>query len=92
MELNIVEEGKNKLLLEVEGEDHTFCNALKNELLNDSHVKVATYNIKHPLVSNPVLIVETDGKSPKSVLEAAAKKLGKLVDKFKKDYSKEIKG
>ena len=91
MELNILEEKKNALKFELRGEDHSFCNLLKDELWNDKHVKVATYNIKHPLIGIPMFIVETDGKDPKKVLDDAGKRLSKTLDKFKKDFSKEVR-
>lgn len=90
MELKVVDEKKNSIVLEVIGEDHTLCNALKAELRNDNSVKVASYNISHPLIKVPALVVETDGADPKTVIVNAAKKLGKTIDKFK-DVSKNIK-
>ena len=77
MKIEVIEKEKNKLKLEIIGEDHTFCNALRKELWNDKDVRVAGYNIEHPLVSNPVLTLETEKKDPKKVLEAAIKRLKK---------------
>ena len=92
MELRIIEEGKNKLVVEIKGEDHTFCNAIKAELWNDKHVKAAAYNIDHPMVGEPKLIVETDGKEdPQDALVAAAKRLKKTVDAFAKEATKNLK-
>ncbi len=69
--------------IEIIGETHTFCNALRKELWNDKDVQVAGYNIEHPLVSNPVLTLETEKKDPKKVLEAAVKRLKKRNAKIK---------
>ncbi len=92
MEIKVVEETKNKLIIELKGETHTFCNALKKELWNDSHVKIAGYNIAHPLVGTPKIIVETDGKeTPKKALTEAAKRLGSKAEKFKKEFIKGVK-
>lgn len=92
MELKVIEQKKNSLAVEVAGEDHTFCNVLKKELWNDEHVKVASYNIKHPLVSQPQFIVETDGSvTPQAALLNAAKRIGKTAEKFKDEFTKEIK-
>ena len=78
MEIKILEESKGSIKIEVEGEDHTLANALRNELWNDSHVIIAGYNIDHPLIGNPVIIVETDGKEePKKALQAAVERLKK---------------
>jgi DNA-directed RNA polymerase subunit L len=92
MEINILEDKKNKLVFEVEGIGHTFINILKNELWQDSHVKVATYSIRHPVISKPKVIVETDGnESPRAALTSAISRLKKTSDKFKEGIKKEVK-
>ena len=93
MKLKILEDKKNKLVFESEDLGHTICNVLKKELWNDSHVKVATYSIRHPLVSKPRMIVETDGsETSKAALLAAVQRLKKVSEKFRKEFSKEVKG
>ncbi len=92
MKVKVIEEKKNRLTIEIKGEGHAFCNALKKELWNDSHVKVAAYKIEHPLVGVPKLMVETDGKeAPKKALTEAAKRLGKVSDTFKSAFLKGVK-
>ena len=92
MEIKVLDDKKNKLIIEVKGVDHTLCNALKTELYNDKHVKIATYSIRHPQISIPQIIVETDGEvSPKNALISAVDRMHKLNDKFKKEVAKEIK-
>jgi|TARA_B100000315_G_C14318310_1_gene469596 DNA-directed RNA polymerase subunit L len=92
MELNILLDEKNKLICQVKEGDHTICNALRKELVNDSHVKNAGYTIRHPLVGIPRLIVETDtGSNPRKALLAAAQRLKKGNDAMKKAISKSIK-
>lgn len=92
MEIKILEDKKNKIIFESEGLGHTFCNVLKKELWNDGHVKVATYSVRHPLVSNPKMIVETDGSlTAKNALLAAVQRLKKASEKFKKEFSKEVR-
>jgi DNA-directed RNA polymerase subunit L len=90
MEINIVEEKKNKLIFEVKGETHTLCNALQRELWNDSHVKTSGYNIDHPLINIPRFVLETDGADPKKTISAAVKRLTKEAAKLK-DQAKKIK-
>ncbi|MAG50348.1 DNA-directed RNA polymerase subunit L [archaeon] len=76
MELKIMEQSKNKLKFKVEGEDHTFCNVLRKELWNDQHIKVSGYHIEHPMLGQPLFVVETDGKeTPKSALTKAVTRL-----------------
>ena len=92
MEVKILDDKKNKIILEVKGADHTLCNAIKAELWNDKHVKIATYSIRHPQISVPQIIVETDGEEiPKNALMNAVQKLHKTNEKFKKEFLKEIR-
>ena len=92
MEIKILDDKKNKLVIEVKGADHTLCNAIKTELWNDKHVKIATYSIKHPQISMPQIIVETDGElSPRNALINAAERLQKNNAKFKKEFIKEVR-
>tara|TARA_Y100000310_G_C20693001_1_gene823607 strand:- start:4528 stop:4806 length:279 start_codon:yes stop_codon:yes gene_type:complete len=92
MELNILLEKKNKLIVQVKGGDNTLCNALREELNNDTHVKNTGYTIRHPLVGIPRLIVETDTSSnPKKALLAAAQRIKKNNDSLKKAVMKSVK-
>lgn len=85
MEINILEDSKEKLEVEIKEETHTLLNALRKELWNDSHVKLAGYNIAHPLTAQPILIIETDGKeSPKKALKSAIKRLSKTNENLLK--------
>jgi DNA-directed RNA polymerase subunit L len=89
MEIKILENKKTKMIVEIHGETHTFCNALKRELRNDKHVKTAGYNIDHPFVGVPKLVVETDSsESPKKALAEATKRLEKTADGLKQAISK----
>ena len=91
MEIKVLEEDDSKLRFELVGEGHTLCNALREELWNDEHVKYAAYAIKHPLIGVPEFIVETDGKkSPRKALTDAAKRLKKINESFS-DEIKQIK-
>ena len=92
MELNIIEDKKNKIVFEIIGEEHTFCNALTKELWNVNGVKVAAYTIDHPLVGKPRIIVETDSSiEPKKALKEAASKLQKKNADMSEKLKKAIK-
>jgi len=92
MELNILENDKNKIVVEIKGEDHSFCNALKKELWGNKHVEAASYNIVHPLTASPVIMVETDGEEkPMTALTKAVNGLRKQTEKFKKDFKSEVR-
>lgn len=87
MELNVLEENKHRIVFELRGADHTFCNALKQELWNDEKVKVAAYNINHPLVGVPKFIVESSSDAKES-LAAASERLQKRNKDFLAAFKK----
>ena len=88
MEINILENKKNRIVFEIEGVTHTFCGALKDELWNDKSVNVSTYNISHPLTGSPKFIVETKDKEAKKAVDDAIKRLEKNVEKLKTEAKK----
>ncbi len=59
MEVKILKESKTELEFEIIGEGHTFCNTLQNFLNNKKEVVLASYKIKHPLLSSPQIYVKT---------------------------------
>ncbi len=90
MEINVLEESKNKLKIELKDETHTLCNAIRNELWHHKNVEISGYNISHPLVSSPIITVITnDGKSRKTLLDVVLnlqkknKELKELIKKLK---------
>ncbi len=90
MEIKVIESTKKRIVFELPGTDHTFCNGLKKELWNDKNIKVSAYNIEHPLIGIPKFIVETDDKEPKKALSDAVKRLQKKNKEFL-DLAKKIK-
>jgi DNA-directed RNA polymerase subunit L len=82
MELKTIKSEKDMVKIEVVGEDHTFCNVLRKELWQDNGTEVAGYSIKHSLVDNPILVVESSD---------AKKSLNDAVDRLKK-INKEFLG
>lgn len=90
MELNVIENTKNRLKFEIKGEGHTFCNVLRNELWGDSSIEISGYYIEHSLVSEPVFIVQSSKGDAKGILLKAVERL-KKKNKELKDLFKEIK-
>lgn len=82
MELKILESSKNKILAEVIGEDHSFCNILTKKLNEYENVKYAAYMIDHPLVGIPQIVVE--GKDVKALLKKAVTELSAQAEELKK--------
>ena len=89
MEINVVEENKGKIELEIVGEDHTFCNAIRSELWNND-VDFAAYNIEHPLISNSTLMVQGSGDLRKKLVNTSDS-LKKLFKELKEDFDKVAK-
>ena len=88
MEINILKEDKNKVELEVINEDHTLCNIIRNELWKQDNVDVSAYNIKHPLISSPVIIVETSKGDPRKTLLKTVEDLKRQVKDIKENFLK----
>lgn len=88
MEFIVVEEEKNKLVFELKGETHTFCNLLKSELRKLKSVTLVSYRIDHPLVGIPTFMLETSGTDPRKALKEALKNVKKLVKDFQKQAQK----
>ena len=90
MEVKIIEDTKNKLVFDIEGDSNSLTGALKKELWNDDKVKASGYNISHPLINVPRFVLETDGTEPRKILKDAIKRLQKNIEKAR-DGLKEVK-
>ncbi len=88
MELTIVNKIDNEISIKVAGESHTLLNSLKTALLNNKHVEIATYDIQHPTISDPILFVRTDGADPIEVIKKASEDLVAECDEFIKLFKK----
>lgn len=87
MEFKVLEESKTRLVFELIGETHTFCNALKEELLQVKGVALASYKISHPLIGVPQFLIETKGIEPRKALKEALAFLKKKTEQFQKEIS-----
>lgn len=89
MEVKILSLEKEKLKLEIRGEDHTILNHLVNKLLEDETVEIAKYNTPHPLTSEPVLdIVAKDPlKSLTETCRRASDEIESLLEQVEKQLS-----
>ncbi len=92
MDVKILRKTDTDIEVEIKGETHTLMNALKSALLDDKAVKVATYDIEFPGISDPVLYVKTDkSEDPIDAIKVATKKLTADCDDFLKLFSKKAK-
>ena len=91
MEIKVLESSKTKLLFQIIGADHTFCNALKKELTNSPDVTIATYAIEHPQIRIPKMLIETKKGTPKKALQTALEAVKGLNKEFLTKFKKEAK-
>jgi DNA-directed RNA polymerase subunit L len=73
--------------LELEIDNLTVAELLRNALWEDSSVTIASWKREHP-TKNPVLIIKTDGKSAKKVLIDCMEKIEKTTDKIREEVKK----
>ena len=90
MEINILKQDKNKIEFEIEQEDHTLCNAIRKELWNYKEIEISAYNIEHPLVSSPIMLVETNKGDPKKIVLKAVDSLKKQIKSIKEEVNKKL--
>jgi DNA-directed RNA polymerase subunit L len=87
MQLRVIDKTDEELRIEIAGEDHTFMNVLKGQLLNTDGVAAATYDM-NPEQSGgqtqPILSIKTeDGLDPLDALgEGAAGISDNLADLY----------
>ncbi len=87
MEIEVLKQTKDHLRINIEGEDHTLCNAIRSELWQDKNLEAAGYVIEHPLVSSPILTIDAKTDPKKVLLNSIAglkKKSAELATKIKK--------
>ena len=89
MIVKVLELEKDKARLSIQGEGHTFMNALVEEILRDPDVDVARYVIEFQF-SDPELLVTTKGKkNPLPVIKKACKRISGHCNELIKDLKKQ---
>ncbi len=75
MNIKIIRVTEDEAEIEFLDEGHTFLNVLKHSLLQDPQVQIATYDVKHPMISNPIFYIKTESKDPLKALGDASLRL-----------------
>lgn len=92
MKVKVLKASKKEIKVELEGEGHTFCNALQGILTTEESTEFAGYDLPHPLVGQPVIYVRMKtSEDPKGVLIKAAKTLSSEMKEFESIFKKELK-
>jgi len=88
MIVKVLDLEKDKARLIIQGEGHTFMNALVEELLSDPDVDVAKYMIEFQF-SDPELLVTTKGKkNPLPIIKKACKRISDHCNELIEDLNK----
>ena len=90
MDLRVIENLETELSIEIQDEDHTFMNVLKDALLEVDGVAAATYDM-NPEQSGgqtePIVTIKTDGSiDPLDALEEAAAGIKTKADTFREAF------
>ena len=85
MELKIIKNEKDHL--EIELNNLTVAELLRNELWEDSSVEIAAWKREHPS-KNPVLILKTKGKTAKKALSECIERVSKASEKLSEEFKK----
>ncbi|WGI17775.1 DNA-directed RNA polymerase subunit L [Methanonatronarchaeum sp. AMET-Sl] len=89
MELDILEETDREIKISLIGQDHTIANLMKSIFLKDPRVEIASYNIDHPTLSDPVLHIKV--KEGEKLYETINDIIENTINEFKdieKQFSK----
>ncbi len=91
MNIKILEHTDRKVRMLLEGEGHTFINALVTEILQDPAVDVAKYRLEFEFSDPELLVTTKGGKEPLKVIDEACTHIGKYCDTIMKNIVKDLK-
>ena len=88
MIVKVLDLEKDKVRLVIQGEGHTFMNALVEEILSDPDVDVAKYTIEFQFSDPELLVTTRNKKNPLPIIKKACKRIsghcGELIKNLKK--------
>ncbi len=85
MKLRVLQKEKDKIVLEVSDETHTFLNLLREKAWEVGS-KQASYMIEHPYLSEPKFIVKAD--NPIKILSNASQRIIDQAKEFEKEFKR----
>jgi len=90
MEVKLLKKDKNSIELEIIGEDETLLEPLKQKLLEDPDVQIATFLTGHLLLENPKLYVKVKDGKPQAAFKRASKALSNEFEELKDIVDKKL--
>lgn len=88
MQIEIIKQEKNEI--EVEIDNLTIAELLRNELWDDPNVELAAWRRENPS-KNPILVLKTKGKDAKKVLLDTIKEIRGKNNEILKEFKKSFK-
>jgi DNA-directed RNA polymerase, subunit L len=90
--LSISKAGENVYVVTIEGEDHTIGNLLATTLMEVPGVRLAYYEVEHPLERRVKVYVHLDqGYDVKESLRQALVKIKELNEEFRRAFLEKAK-
>jgi len=81
MEIDILEENEREIKIALINQDHTIANLMKSIFLEDERIEIASYNIDHPTLSDPILHIKA--KENTDLHQTINEILEKTIEEFK---------
>ncbi|MEM2637370.1 MAG: DNA-directed RNA polymerase subunit L [Candidatus Korarchaeota archaeon] len=88
MDIEVVEQTKNKIVLKIIGETHAFCNLLRHEIAKDKNVIQVGYQVPTPLKDESIFILTVEKGDPLSILKKAVQSVIKKIELAKAQAEK----
>jgi len=88
LKLNFLKMEDRHIEVEIDGEDQTLPNAIREILLEDDDVEFAACVVEHQEVAHPKIILRTGKRKALAALKDAVKKLEKRLEEFKAAFKK----
>ena len=88
MEVKVLKNEKEYLELEIN--NLTIAELIRNELWQDDAVEIAAWKREHPS-KQPVLILKTKGKTAKKVLSDCVERISRMNEKILEEFKKAVK-
>jgi DNA-directed RNA polymerase subunit L len=92
MKVSVVNHNETELEIIIEGEGHTLLNLLRDVLLDDESVVLASYVIEHQMRPAPRLALRTNGKDALTVLIESTSKMASVVAEFNEKFLRLVGG
>ncbi len=92
MEVKIIKREGNLVEFELPGEDHSLPNLIVKLALKRPEVDYAAYNIPHPLVGSPRIVVRVREGDPLEVVKSVVEEIISLSSTLRERIEEALKG